>query len=574
MRLLSLIFFSAIVQAGFAQLLIKNINVVDVENKKMLAGYNVVVLDGKIVSVDKGKQYKLPEGTEVIDGSGKWLVPGFTDAHVHFFQSGGLYTRPDVIDLRKYRSHETEMDWLHHNMEDFLRRYSNSGITSVIDVGASYAFLSQRDSFLNKPFAPVIRMTGPLLTTWVPDAFKKMGKESPFEEMLTEESVRKSVNDQASAHADFIKIWYIVTEPDIEKGARKNLSLVMAAINEAHKNKLRVAVHATERITAQLAVEAGADYLVHGVWDQVISDEFVQLLKKKKTVLCPTMVVLGNYDKVLGDHYHFTTDELAMANPTTIATVLDYPQPDTGIAGMYIKSMTSSQQVVQQKTTDSIMLTNFKKLVAGGVIIASGTDAGNIGTQHASSYFQELKAMQEAGMTAWQLLEASTLNGAKAIGQENEWGSISKNKLANMLVLSANPLEDIGNWRKIDRVIIKGISYAPGSLIHSSPEMLVQQQLNAYNAHDLEAFLAPYADDVEIYFFPDKQEMKGKEKMRKDYQFVTETPGLYCRLVNRIIEGNLVIDHEEVWGFGKEPVRAIAMYVIQDGKIRKVYFKQ
>ena len=574
MRLLSLIFCIAIVQAGFAQLLIKNINVADVENKKMLAGYNVVVLDGKIVSVDRGKQYKLPEGTEVIDGSGKWLVPGFTDAHVHFFQSGGLYTRPDVIDLRKYRSHETELDWLHNNMEDFLRRYSNSGITSVIDVGASYAFLSQRDSFLNKPFAPVIRMTGALLTTWVPEAFKNLGKESPFEEMLTEEGVRKSVNDQVSAQADFIKIWYIVEDPDTEKGARKNLSLVMAAIDEAHKNKLRVAVHATERITAQLAVEAGADFLVHGVWDEVISDEFVQLLKKKKTVLCPTMVVRGNYGKVLGDHYHFTTDELAIANPTTIATVLDYPQPDTTTAAMYKKSIAHPQQAAQQKKNDSIMLANFKKLVAAGVIIASGTDAGNIGTQHASSYFAELKAMQDAGMTAWQLLEASTINGAKAIGQENEWGSISKNKLANMLVLSANPLDDIGNWRKIDRVIIKGISYTPGTLIHSSPEMLAQQQLNAYNAHNLEAFLAPYADDVEIYFFPDKLEMKGKEKMRSAYQFITGTPDLYCRLVNRIIQGNMVIDHEEVWGFGKEPVRAIAMYVIEEGKIKKVYFKQ
>lgn len=574
MRLLSLIFFIAVVQAGFAQILIKNINVVDVENKRMLAGYNVVVLDGKIVSVDKGKQYKLPEGTEVIDGSGKWLVPGFTDAHVHFFQSGGLYTRPDVIDLRKYRSHDTELDWLHDNMEDFLRRYSNSGITSVIDVGASYAFLSQRDSFLNKPYAPLIRMTGPLLTTWVPEVYKNLGKESPFEEMLTEEGVRKSVNDQIPAHTDFIKIWYIVTDPDKEKGARENLPLVAAAIDEAHKNNLRVAVHATERITAQLAVEAGADFLVHGVWDELITDEFVQLLKKKKTVLCPTMVVRGNYGKVLGDHYHFTTDELAIANPVTIATVLDYPQPDTAIAARYIKNMASPQQAVQQKKSDSIMLTNLKKLVAGGVIIASGTDAGNIGTQHASSYFEELKAMQDAGMNAWQLLEASTINGAKAIGQENEWGSVSKNKLANMLILSANPLDDIGNWRKIDRVIIKGVSYTPASLINSSPEMLAQQQLNAYNAHDLEAFLAPYADDVEIYFFPDKLQMKGKEKMRNAYQFITKTPGLYCRLVNRIIEGNMVIDQEEVWGFGKEPVHAIAMYVIQEGKIKKVYFKQ
>jgi len=90
MRFLLLTFFLTIVQAGFPQPLIKNTNVADVENKKMLVGYNVVVLDGKIISVDKDKQYKLPQGTEVTDGSGKRLVPGFTDAHVHFFQSPGI----------------------------------------------------------------------------------------------------------------------------------------------------------------------------------------------------------------------------------------------------------------------------------------------------------------------------------------------------------------------------------------------------------------------------------------------------------------------------------------------------
>ena len=107
-----------------------------------------------------------------------------------------------------------------------------------------------------------------------------------------------------------------------EKGARKNLPLVQAAIDEAHKNNKRVAVHATERITAQLAVEAGADFLVHSVDDEVVPDAFVQLLKQKKTVLCPTLVIMGNYGKVLGDHYHFTTDELNLANPETSGSVL------------------------------------------------------------------------------------------------------------------------------------------------------------------------------------------------------------------------------------------------------------
>ena len=64
-------------------------------------------------------------------------MPGLTDAHVHFFQSGGLYTRPDAIDFRKYKPYDKEIDWVHNNMEDFLRRYIQCGITSVIDVGCN-----------------------------------------------------------------------------------------------------------------------------------------------------------------------------------------------------------------------------------------------------------------------------------------------------------------------------------------------------------------------------------------------------------------------------------------------------
>ena len=574
MRLLSLLIMLVCLQVATAQVLIKNITVIDVENKKLITGYNVLAQNGKIISVDNKKTFKLPDATTVIDGTGKYLVPGFTDAHVHFFQSGGLFTRPDVIDLQSYQPHAKELNWVHQHMEDFLRRYSSLGITQVIDVGASYNFLTQRDSFTNKNYAPLISMTGPLLTTYVPEVYKKLGKEAPFEMMLTEEGVRQSVRNQLPMHTDFIKIWYIVTDADVEKGANKNLPVVKAAIDEAHKNNLRVAVHATERITAQLAVEAGADFLVHSVDDEIISDAFVQLLLINKTVLCPTLVVMDNYGKALGHQYHFTKEELNTANPTTIASILNYPQPDTVKAAGYIQAMTSPKQKAREHLADSIMVVNLKKLVVAGVTIATGTDAGNIGTQHASSYFQELNAMQAAGMSNWQLLQASTINGAKAVGKQNEWGSIAKNKWANMLVLNANPLVDIANWQKIDWVINKGILYKPDSFIIATPEMLVQQQLNAYNAHDLQAFLAPYAEEVELYSFPNKLELKGKTEMRKAYQFVTATPQLFCRLVNRIIEGNTIIDQEEVWGFGDKPITAIAMYVVEGGKITKVYFKQ
>ena len=168
--------FSFITQlAGSGQLLIRNVNVLDVENKKVLNGHDVLIMDGKISSIHNDKMYKLPGGTEVIDGTGKWLSPGLTDAHVHFFQTGGLYTRPDAIDLRKYQPHDKEIKFAHDNMEALLRRYASAGITSVIDAGASFNFLLQRDSMVLRPASPVISMTGPLLTTWLPQPYNDMG---------------------------------------------------------------------------------------------------------------------------------------------------------------------------------------------------------------------------------------------------------------------------------------------------------------------------------------------------------------------------------------------------------------
>ncbi len=554
-----------------SQSLIKNVQVIDVEKRKILSGYDVLCLDGKIISIEKGRMYKLPEGTRVIDGTGKYLIPGFVDAHVHFFQSGGLFARPDVIDLRKHQPYAKELKWVHDHMADFLHRYLSAGITSVIDVGSSFAFLSQRDSFVAKIDAPHISMTGPLLTTYIPPAFKDLGDEGPFIEIKSDEQARQSVRYQVTHKADFIKIWYIVLDKDKEAGARKNLPLISAVIDEAHKSKLRVAVHATERITAQLAVEAGADFLVHNIDDEVVTESFTSLLKKKGVVLCPTMVVEGNYEKVLADKYSFSTDELSLNNPVTTASILDYPWPDTTLAKLYIKNLAARAQNKDLKE-EPTAITNLKKLYAAGVTIATGTDAGNIGTQHVGSYFNELKAMENAGIKLWDLLIASTINGAKAAGRQLESGSISKGKEANMVLLNSNPFDSLANWRKISIVINKGQVLDPNNIIESSPEILAQQQLNAYNAHDVEAFLVPYAEDVEVYEFPSKLLSKGKEQMRKDYQFIKTVPGLYCKLLNRIVQGNIIIDHEEIYINGRRNIYGIAIYQVENGKISKVYF--
>lgn len=113
-----------------------------------------------------------------------------------------------------------------------------------------------------------------------------------------------------------------------------------------------------------------------------------------------------------------------------------------------------------------------------------------------------------------------------------------------------------------------------GQKKESHPEKLAQAQLDAYNARDIEAFLEPYTENVEVYNFPDQLIFKGKDKMRPVYaKMFEETPDLHCELVNRMVLGTTVIDQEKVTGFpGGNILEVMAVYKIDNGKIAQVYF--
>ncbi|MES3018120.1 MAG: amidohydrolase family protein [Bacteroidota bacterium] len=559
----------------FCQTYISDVTVVDVLTKRLLPGQTVVIKKDLISDIRPVGEIKAPENAKIINGTGKFLIPGLTDGHIHFFQSGGLYTRPDVIDLRKYKSYESQVKWSMGNMDDLMRRYVRAGITSVVDVGSSYNFLKLRNELSKGEHAPTIYMTGPLLTTWVPDPYKDLKNDSPFELPATVAEARQIVQKQLAFRPDFIKIWYVVDSKNVEESARKHLPMVKAVIDEAHKHKLKVAVHAPERFAAQLAVENGCDYLVHSVEDEIVSDAFVQLLKVRKTLLCPTLIVYGGYNKTLGQRNNYSLYELTKSNPDQIGSLDDLkhlPVPD---APKMKEFLNSSQFISSSAKKDSIILHNLKKLADNGVLIVAGTDAGNIGTQHATSLLAELKAMQQSGLTTWQVLESATINAAKLFDNENQTGSISVGKTASMILLNANPLTDLGNLTDIALVFNKGIAFQPDTLIKETPLALVQRQLNAYNARNIEAFLEPYADDVELYEYPDKLFSKGKNQMRKDYQGMFEKlPNLHCEIKERTIKGNVITDKEIVTGMGPNKVEATAIYHIADNKISKVYFVQ
>jgi imidazolonepropionase-like amidohydrolase len=559
----------------FSQTYITNVNVADVENQKILPNQTIVITNDLITTVKSSKKVKIPENADVIDGNGKYIFPGLTDAHIHFFQNGGLYTRPDAIDLRQFMPHEKDLNYAHNNMENVLHRYLQNGITNVIDVGSNKKFLKQREGFKDNLNIPSIYMTGPLLTTYEPNVYVNLKDEEPFSLVTSVEDGISMVKDQLPFKPDFIKIWYITTADGlgIEASARKNLPIIKAIIDEAHKHNLRVAVHATQRIPAQLAVENGCDFLVHSIDDEIVKDDFVQLLKKNQTFLCPTLTVSHGYMDTFGQRITKSNYELSKADPYQLGSLLDLKHlKDTLRINRYKNMANSEERIAALNKADSISYMNLKLLSDAGVNIATGTDAGNIGTLHASSYLAELKAMSESGMSNWQIIRASTINGAKVLDKEHEFGTVAVGKKANLILLDANPIDTIENVTKLNLVINNGKTFNPNELIKDSPEDLAQRQLNAYNLRNIDAFLEPYDDDVEVYSYPDTLLFKGKETMRTGYsKMFDNTPNLHCELVGRISQGNVVMDKERVQ-MGDNIVEAIAIYHIENNKIKKVYF--
>jgi hypothetical protein len=241
-------------------------------------------------------------------------------------------------------------------------------------------------------------------------------------------------------------------------------------------------------------------------------------MKSKKTILCPTLTVFHGYNDTFGQKTRFSFYDLTTANPFQIGTITDLRHvPETTLIEQYKKAINSAAYIERQKSNDATMRANLKKLSDAGVTIVAGTDAGNIGTQHASSYIGELKAMRASGLTNWQVLQAATINPAKIFDAENKIGSVAAGKKADLILLEADPSNDLENLKKINVIFKNGKVFNPADLIAETPVALVQRQLNAYNAGNIDAFLEPYSDDVEIFDFPNKPTLKGKEAMRKQY---------------------------------------------------------
>ena len=344
---------------------------------------NVNVFDGQsfhqdTVVIDGGKIAAVGTGTEVahasvVDGKGKFLIPGLIDAHVH---------------LRG---------------EKVLEQLAAFGVTTALDMAS--VPLAELNSLRGRPGLPDFRSAGPPATSpgsihsrLMPD-LKDFLVSNPAEAL-------QFVADRVSEGSDYIKVVADIPGPD-----QSTLNTLISAARE--HGKLTVA-HAATNAPFLMALEAQADVITHSPQDKALDSAAVARMVSDKRISVPTLTMMEAMSKKRG------------------------PPSDYAHARASVKAMYDA-----------------------GVPILAGTDA-NSGTivlvPHGESLHYELELLVGAGMSTLDVLRAATVLPAQYFGLEDR-GVIGKGLRADLVLLSANPLEDIRASRSIERVWIGGIEF-------------------------------------------------------------------------------------------------------------------
>lgn len=413
----------------------------------------IVIRNDKVECVGKEGDCSIPAGAEIVNLAGKYITPGLVDAHVHFFQTAFFDSRPDALDLRETYPFMEVVAYQKLNPQRYYDAYLCSGITSVYDVGgATWSIDFQRSAEVN-PQAPLVAASGPLLTPSTLDLFN-----TPSDKILvnldSEETGRKTVQYLSALGSTGIKLWQLRADDE------SYMNRVEAVADEIEKRDNQMIVHATSLEQAKAAVRSGADLLVHSVADTAVDSEFLDMVKEEGTIYTPTLIVGSGYilayRATAGIAPYQIEDPNGCVDTKTknllnnASRFKDHPRFTDGFK-QRLRSFDSATDRVGETT-----LKNLKTVYDAGIPIAVGTDAGNPGTLHGISIYEEMEAMQRAGIPPEDLIVMATRNGAKAMLRDSDFGTLETGKYANLVVLERDPSEDISNMRSITHTMIKG----------------------------------------------------------------------------------------------------------------------
>lgn len=410
----------------------------------------VLLRDGKIECAGTRAACPVPAGVETLDLDGQWIAPGLVDAHVHFSQTGWVDGRPDALDLRDLHPYEKTVEGLRSNPDLQMRAWLCSGVTAVFDVGG-YPWTWDLRSRGTDSRAPHVAAAGPLLSTR--DHWLNLPGERQFVHLKDAASAREGVRWLASRATDAVKVWFIVV-PD--RPFEEQAAAVAAAGEAARQSNLPLIVHATGLREAKEALRAGAKLLVHSVWDLPVDEEFLSLAKKAGALYNPTLTVRDGYSRLfesaLSGVPPVVDDPGGCVDAATREKIASTPRVAPGRL-----PADARDRIAKSAASASIAAANLRRVRDAGIPIAMGTDAGNPLTLAGPSVFAEMEAMEAAGMTPMEVLVASTRNGALAMGRGRDLGTVEAGKIADLIVVGADPLVKIANLRTLRRVVRGGV---------------------------------------------------------------------------------------------------------------------
>src|SRR5882672_5836221 len=278
----------------------------------------VIIAGSHIEAIGPAGSTPVPAGATRIDGKGKWVVPGLIDSHVHFFQSGNLYTRPDAADFNAWMPYAREVERNKARLPATFKVWLASGVTSVVDIGGPFWNFEMRDAALKSPAAPRVAVAGPLISM-IDRARLDLG-DPPIIRIGSPDEARALVARELERKPDYIKVWFIHQPGD---DLAKQEAIVKATGDAAHAGGARLAVHATELNVAKASLRAGADFLVHSVEDQAVDEEFLALAKRNRALYCPTLFVVMGYRYALSNTWQPSEAERRLADPQILAAMND-----------------------------------------------------------------------------------------------------------------------------------------------------------------------------------------------------------------------------------------------------------
>ena len=397
----------------------------------------VVVDDGRFIEVAPSARSAPIQG-RVIDGRGKYLIPGLMDIHIHL---AGM-----VPGVQPDGSHKVDRTAAIQALSSFLY----AGVTTVLDVGnyAENTLPLRAEERAGRILSPHLLATGNLIT-YPGSHGDKMGVT-----ITSWPEGRATLQAQFDAqHPDVQKITY----DDEGWGSRPLIPILprdlLQHIAEFYNDHgVRTTVHISNESRAREAIFSGIDTLAHTPAQGPVTEGFVKLMAAKQVPTASTMTIGENYSRV-HDHPEYLDQPLYVAtmDPAVRADLKKIAAAGGETALKGSPELYRRGWRLYWQTQTPILQDNLRRIDAAGGVVAAGTDASN-----GAATQRELELLSQAGIPNLHVIKIATYNAARLLGRQDEMGSIAEGKLADAVLLNADPVADINNTKNIALVMKAG----------------------------------------------------------------------------------------------------------------------